>query len=235
MSGINERIAQLVPLLSPNKNAFAKALGYSYNSMIENIVGKRQSKPGYDFLNALMITFPQVNSTWLLTGEGEIISTGKKSNAGLTNKSNEVTSAPLISQFAHAGYLRGYSDHEFMESQPVYISTRKYNSGNYVAFEIRGDSMKDGSHLSICDGDILLCRELPVEYWKEKLHTPKVFIIIHKTEGITCKEVTRHDTETGEITCHSWNQDPEYSDFKINLADVMQLFYLKEITRKSTH
>jgi SOS-response transcriptional repressor LexA len=146
-----------------------------------------------------------------------------------------VTHAPLISQYAQAGYLRGFSDHEFMESQPVYYSTRKYNNGNYIAFEIRGDSMRDGTELSICDGDIVLCRELPVEYWKERIHTPKVFVIIHRSEGITCKEVTRHNLENGEITCHSWNPDPEYSDFKLNLAEVNQLFYLKEIARKTKY
>ena len=235
MSSINDRIAQLIPLLSHNKNAFAKSLGYSYNSLIENIVGKRQSKPGFDFLNALMKTFPQVNASWLLTGEGTIFATGNKANATVALRSEEVTRAPLISQFAHAGYLRGFGETEFMESQPVYFSTRKYDNGNYVAFEIRGESMRDGSDLSICDGDIALCRELPMEFWKYKIHTPKVFVIIHQTEGITCKEVTQHNMETGEITCHSWNPDPEYGDFKLSLAEVSQLFYLKEISRKSKY
>jgi hypothetical protein len=104
-----------------------------------------------------------------------------------------------------------------------------------VAFKIRGESMRDGSDLSICDGDIALCRELPMELWRDRIHTPKVFVIIHQTEGITCKEVIHHNVETGEITCHSWNKDPEYTDFKINLADVRQLFYLKEISRKSRY
>lgn len=235
MSGINERIEQLVPLVSRNKSAFAKAMGYQYNAVIENIVGKRQSKPGFEFLNALMRAFPKVNGTWLLTGEGEMFVTGNNSNAILTSRSEEVTRAPLISQFAHAGYLRGFGEMEFMESQPVYFSTRKYENGNYVAFEIRGESMRDGSDLSICDGDIALCRELPLELWRYKIHTPKVFVIVHQTEGITCKEIIQHDLETGEITCHSWNKDPGYIDFKINLGDVRQLFYLIEISRKSRY
>jgi hypothetical protein len=235
MNGINERIAHLVPLLSRNKNTFCKDLGYNYNSLIENIVGKRQSKPGYDFLHSLLTKFPQVNATWLLTGEGEVMTNSKKSNAVVAINNEDVTRAPLVSQFAHAGYLRGYSDPEFMDSQPVYFSIRKYNNGNYVAFDIRGDSMRDWTEMSICDGDIVLCRELPVESWGMGLHVPKVFIIIHKTEGITCKEVIRHNRETGEIFCHSWNKDPEYSDFTLNLQDVMQLFYLKEISRKSKY
>ena len=65
MSGINERIAQLVPLLSRSKFDFAKAMGYTYNSVVENIVGKRQTKPGFEVLNTILKTFPQVNATWL--------------------------------------------------------------------------------------------------------------------------------------------------------------------------
>lgn len=235
MSGINERIAQLVPLLSRSKFDFAKAMGYSYNSVVENIVGKRQTKPGFEVLNTILKTFPQVNATWLMTGEGEMMVDPVKSNVLIAEKSEQITRAPLVSQFAYAGYLRGFSDHEYLESQPVYFSTRKYENGNYVAFEIRGDSMRDGTEMSICDGDIVLCRELHRDYWKEGLFTPKVFIILHKNEGITCKEVTKHDRETGEITCHSWNNGPEYADFKVNLKDVMQLFYLKEISRKSRY
>lgn len=235
MNGINERIAQLVQLLSRNKNSFAKALGYNYNTSIENIVGKRQTKPGFDFLNALLRTFPEVNATWLMTGEGEMFVKPENANALVADRAEVVTTAPLVSQFALAGYLRGYSDPEFMESQPVYFATRKYENGNYVAFDIRGDSMRDGTELSICDGDIVLCRELPFDLWKDGVHTPRVYVIIHKTEGITCKEVTHHDRETGEITCHSWNNDKEYADFPVNLRDVVQLFYIKEISRKSRY
>jgi hypothetical protein len=143
----------------------------------------------------------------------------------------DFTYAPLISQFAHAGYLRGFADAEYLDSQPVYYPTRKYNNGKYVAFEIRGESMRDGSELSICDGDILFGREVPYDNWKFSLQTPKVFIIVHKSEGITCKEITDLNIETGEITCHCWNFDPEFLDFKINLSDVSQLFTIKEISR----
>jgi len=170
-----------------------------------------------------------------MTGEGQMMADAEKANVLLAARNEEVTRAPLVSQFAHAGYLRGFSDPEFMESQPVYFSTRMYSNGNCIAFEIRGDSMRNGTELSICDGDIVLCRELPSDYWRDGLHTPKVFVIVHRSEGITCKEVTLHNRETGEITCHSWNNDPEYADFKVNLRDVVQMFYLKEISRKSRY
>lgn len=89
------------------------------------------------------------NTTWLLTGEGEMMTDAKKANAVIAIRNDEVTRAPLISQFAHAGYLRGFGDMEFMDSQPVYFFPRKFSNGNYVTFEIRGESILDGSELSL--------------------------------------------------------------------------------------
>ncbi len=158
-----------------------------------------------------------------------------KGNISIPEISHDVTSAPLISQYAYAGYLSGFSDHEFLESQPHYIAARRYNGGHYVAFEVRGDSMDDGTKRSICEGDILLGRELRKDLWQFKLHVPKVFIIVHRTDGICCKEIVDHNVETGIITCHSWNPDPEYKDFELNMKDILQLFYVKEISRDNKH
>lgn len=142
-----------------------------------------------------------------------------------------IIKAPLIGQYANGGYLRGYSDPVYLEEQPSFFSTRAHSGGHYVAFEVKGDSMNNGTVNAICEGDILLGRELQRHHWGSKLHVPKVFIIVHRTEGITVKEIISHDVETGRIVCHSWNEDPEYENFALNLQDVVQLFYIKEISR----
>lgn len=158
-----------------------------------------------------------------------------KGNISVPEVPSDVTVAPLISQYAYAGYLSGFGDNEFLESQPHYVAARRYNGGHYVAFEVRGDSMDDGTKRSICEGDILLGRELRKDLWQFKLHVPKVFIIVHRTDGICCKEVVDHNVETGILTCHSWNPDPEYKDFELNMKDILQLFYVKEISRDNKH
>jgi len=142
-----------------------------------------------------------------------------------------IIKAPLIGQYANGGYLRGYADPVYLDEQPIFFSTRKHSKGNYVAFEVRGDSMNDGSVKAICEGDILLGYELQKIHWTSKLHIPKVFIIVHRTEGITVKEVVEHDIEKGRIKCHCWNREPEYEDFELYLMDVHQLFYIKEVSR----
>jgi len=139
------------------------------------------------------------------------------------------TTAPLISQYAAAGYLAGFSDPEYIEQQPTYTASKKYSGGNYVAFEIRGDSMNDGFLHSVCNGDVVLGKELRKEYWKCKLHLPRIFIIVHRDSGILCKEIIDHDVDRGIITLHSFN--PMNNDFELNLSEIAQLFYIKETTR----
>lgn len=188
-------------------------------------------EPSFDIIACIANMFPKTNINWLISGIGDPVINGDKSNEVVPKSIDKesVTTAPLISQYAHAGYLKGFSDNEFLEAQPLYVAKRKYSGGQYVAFEVRGDSMDDNTKQAICHGDVVLGRELYQHYWTAKLHTPKVFIVVHKYDGICIKEVVDHDLQTGVITCHSFN--PNYEDFQVNLSDIMQLFYIKEISR----
>jgi phage repressor protein C with HTH and peptisase S24 domain len=145
-----------------------------------------------------------------------------------------VTFAPLIGQYAQAGYLTGFDNPNYLEKQPVYVAKRRYSGGTYVAFEIRGDSMDNDRRNAICDGDVVLGRELARSSWSVSLLVPKVYIIVHKEEGILVKEVVEHQVESGIITCRSYNPDKSrYPDFQLNLNDVQQLFCIKEISREN--
>jgi DNA-binding XRE family transcriptional regulator len=72
MDSINKRIELIIKELNYNKNSFAKAIGLTANTIIENIVGKRQSKPSFDVLHKILVTFPHLDANWLMTGEGEM-------------------------------------------------------------------------------------------------------------------------------------------------------------------
>lgn len=237
MSNFNERLGELIEELDlKNPKEFAIKLGYNKPEKIYRLLREEGAKPSFEIISDIINTFPSVNPTWLLTGQGKMFINPVKQDATVAIiEENSMVSAPLISQYAYAGYLRGFSDSEFLELQPLYVSRLTHKGGSFVAFEVRGDSMDDNTRRSICHGDIVLGRELPPSYWKSKLHIPKVFIIVHKEDGILIKEVIAHNVETGEITCHSWNPSPEYEDFTINLKQVHQLFYIKEISRDNKY
>ena len=94
--------------------------------------------------------------------------------------------------------------------------------GTYMAFEVRGDSMDNGSIASYPSRSIVLCREIQRHHWQDKLHIKKWdFVIVHRTEGVLLKSITNHDLSNGELTLHSLNS--LYEDFVIQTDDVLQI------------
>lgn len=143
---------------------------------------------------------------------------------------------PLVDESAYAGYPGGYKDPEFIEELPKHsIIVDKVHRGKFLAFDIVGDSMDDGTKESIPDKSIAAAREVPRQDWKYKLHNRrhKFFIIVHKTEGIVAKEIVKHDTEKGIITCHSLNQNKDlYPDYDLYLDDVLQIFSMIKVSKE---
>ena len=134
----------------------------------------------------------------------------------------------LVSQYAYAGYLSGYSDEEYLDTLPMIDFTPdREMTGNYLAFEVRGDSMDDGTKDSYVEGEIVICREVEPDYWRDSrlFINKRDFVIVHK-EGILIKRITEHDVEKHIITIHSLN--PMYKDRQINLKDVLQIYSIVE-------
>jgi phage repressor protein C with HTH and peptisase S24 domain len=139
---------------------------------------------------------------------------------------------PLVNKYAYAGYLSGFGDVEYIQSLPTVpmISDRE-GRGTYMAFEVKGDSMDDGSRDSYEQGDIIICREIAPHHWRNKLHIHKYdFVIVHRTEGVLLKKISKHDTASGILTLHSLN--PLYDDFTIDLDDVAQIFNVIRVERE---
>lgn len=54
-----------------NKRLFCKQIGIA-PSVLENIVGKRQTKPSFDVLVKTLFAFENISARWLITGEGSM-------------------------------------------------------------------------------------------------------------------------------------------------------------------
>ncbi|MBB5643791.1 helix-turn-helix transcriptional regulator [Pedobacter cryoconitis] len=141
---------------------------------------------------------------------------------------------PLVSEYAYAGYLSGFTDPIYIEELPKHsIIVQKQHKGNYRAFEIVGDSMDDNTKESIPDGSIATGREIVQDYWRSKFHTHryKDYVIVTRNDGIVIKRIIDHDVEKGIITCHSLNPDKAiYTDFKIKLKEVQQIFNIVNVS-----
>ena len=87
---INDRINQLIEVLDQNPNSFAELIGVS-GAVVYNIIRGRRSKPSYDVLNKILLRFNEVNSEWLLRGEGQILDHSRRANDAKEIKSKRST------------------------------------------------------------------------------------------------------------------------------------------------
>ncbi|WP_137904840.1 helix-turn-helix domain-containing protein [Chryseobacterium sp. 2VB] len=136
----------------------------------------------------------------------------------------------LVTNKARGGYTDSYYADEYLKDLPVVlVEADKEYKGKYLAFEVDGDSMEPEYYA----GDIVICREVKRDLWQYKLHYKDYdFVIAHGTKGIMLKEITEHNTETGDITCHSINNsDGKHGDFTLNLKEVSFLYNIVEHRR----
>lgn len=226
-----EIINKVLEELNLKAPTFAENIGVKYQRIFDLQKGKVK-KISSSLANDIISKYGQFNLTWLLTGEGEMLNTpNQPSDEASPIDEPIILRVPLVSQYAQAGYLCGYADAAYMATLPTipYIVDHEAQ-GHYVAFEVKGDSMNDGTEDAILEGDRLLCREIMPHLWADsKLHIRKWdFVIVH-TEGILVKRIINHDVENHTITIHSLNS--MYPDKIINLSDVKQIFNVIELQR----
>ena len=218
---VKQRLIRFIKYKGLSQKKFEEAVGVS-NGYVNNI----SKGIGAEKLQRILGTYPELNQTWLLTGEGDMLL--PHDEASVVTHERPRVGIPLVSQYAYGGYLGGYSDPDYIEGLPLIDFTPdREMTGNWLAFEVRGDSMDDGTKDSYVAGEIVICREVEKEFWRDaRLHyTRRDFVIVHE-EGILIKRVTAHDVERHLITVHSLN--PEYKDRVLDLADVRQLFSVVE-------
>jgi len=224
-----------------NNTQLAAELGYRTNSSITEIIKGRQNID-LDKLNLFKEKYRK-----FIPDSKSIM--GKSSNGFLVGEiqQNDTDSpfidlgtgqfimiVPLVQDYAYAGYLAGYQDEEYIEELPKHsFVVNKQHRGKYMAFQVIGDSMSDGTDESITEGSTVTGREIQRHLWSSRFHIHrfKDYVIVHK-EGILIKRIIKHDVETGIITCLSLNPDKDsYPDFELNLDDCKQIFKIVNVTQ----
>lgn len=186
-----------------------------------------------------------VNIDWLDTGKGEMLRTAEEKAEEKPHRiesnvrpvlegEREWVEIPLVPYRARAGALSGFGDPDWQEGkQTMHVLVDRRLRGDYLIYEVEGDSMDDGTASSFLEGDFLLCRVLPKSEWQYgiKKRTMTFCIIATEAEGVVLKQVTKHDKAEGVITCHSLN--PAYDDYEVNLSDVQAIFYVERLAQRN--
>lgn len=225
-TSVKQRLIQFYEYKGMTKREFEKQCNLSNGYM-----DKLRHQPSPAKMESIYLTFPDLNEVWLMTGKGQMIKNKGKSNAEQFTPQRH-TGIPLVGQYAHAGYLGGYADEAYMETLPtIDFTPDREMTGNWLAFEVKGESMDDGTRDSYEEGEIVICREVERNLWQHsRLHIDKRdFVIVH-ADGILLKRIIAHDVERHSITIHSLN--PLFADRVLNLADVRQIFSVVESRKK---
>lgn len=104
------------------------------------------------------------------------------------------------------------------------FNIEKHEKGNYLAFTVKGESMDGGSINDTPNGAKVLGLEYPIDNWKKGFRESKYGYIILCDHNIFHKDIIDFDLKTNEITVHSRNTNPEYSDFKLKLCHIKKVF-----------
>ncbi|WP_194141063.1 XRE family transcriptional regulator [Flavobacterium hungaricum] len=232
MHSIGERIKQ-----SMENKGFTPYKLHKLTSVSQSTIGrilKNENEPNRSTIEAISKVL-EVNPDWITTGEGvkakkyteneeEVIKNKNGNKFQELPNGKFIMTVPLVPVRAYAQYISECSEVELIDGyNEVNFYVDKYARGNYVAFEIKGDSMDNGGLYDNPEGCITLCRELSRMHWDSLRDSKYGWVIVHK-DTIICKDIVDQDLEKGTITCHSRNKSPEYQDFKIELNDVLQIF-----------
>lgn len=211
----NQELAEILKIIkyknNLNQSEIAQEIGVSKQYLSDTL---NERYPFNDELKQKLYE----RFTYLSTDKSEVKPFIPRARAGV----------PLVSQYAYAGYLSGYSDPEYVEQLPtIDFTPDREMTGNWLAFEVKGDSMDDGTKDSYVEGEIVICREVEPDYWRDSrlFINKRDFVIVHE-EGILIKRITEHDLQQHTITIHSLN--PMYPDRTLRLEQVRQIFSIVE-------
>lgn len=73
---ISQRFEALIKALKMNNNSFAKSIGISTTAITR--VTNGENEPGFKLLTSTLETYPQINPSWLLRGEGDMFKETEK-------------------------------------------------------------------------------------------------------------------------------------------------------------
>ena len=222
LSNYKDRINLFCEDIGVSKTYFLRKCG-----RVDTTFSRFPDQPTPLLIKQIKAAYPLLNIEWLQYGKGKMFNDETKLD---TRK--DVSFVPLVPQRAYAGYLSGYADDVYISALPT-IPIVKEGNDKYIAFEVSGDSMDDGSSRAYQDGDIVICKMCPDYIIKNNnLHYEgREFIIVHK-EGILLKMILNLDLDEGTIVLHSFN--PTYRDYKLNLADVRQILEVEFQQKKKS-
>ena len=201
---VKERLVLYLKHKRIGQNKFEAMAGIS-NGYINNL----KNCPSENLLKKILLTAPDLNRVWLLTGEGDMI-------IGLRN---ETTGIPFMgeAEMVAAGDLAGFGQPitPAQVTDNIILPALHFKPGDF-AVSVRGRSMVDTEHpeLSINDGAIVCLRP-----WNESFIRWGEIYCLFTTSGYAVKKLQPSDKDDC-LMCVSSNEGEGYMPYKVSKAEI---------------
>lgn len=174
---------------------------------------KVTKRPSEDKLESISRAFSDLNTIWLLTGEGEMLKTSPQPTEERSIGNTEgLHIVPLLPISAQGGSFNDFVTSIKENECEKVVSPVK---GMDMAVTVAGDSMAP-EYPSGCQVLIKKINDKAFIEWG------KVYVL-DTCNGTVIKEVHKGQNED-EIECHSINPDPKFQPFSVNRNDIYGMY-----------
>ncbi|WP_395339190.1 XRE family transcriptional regulator [Ningiella sp. W23] len=217
------RLSQLREQLKLSQKEFANKIGITQGALSQ----LESAKSTLSLLTIAKISRSlNVDCNWLITGTGPVFTPVKDaekskkiddSNIHMQAKLKQLSAhefIPLISEEAHAGYIKQCQNPDYIDALDVY-KIPGFENGNYRMFEIEGDSMTP----------TILPREIVVTEAVENTVENGTLCVVVTEDGIVAKRVYTYKEEPDALILKSDN--PSYKSYSIQRNDASEIWEIK--------
>lgn len=206
-----ERLKLYLSTIGISEGNFEKEAGLStgFVSKVGDSIRKKS-------LEKILLKFPDLNTSWLLTGEGSMlksdINNKDEVKAMKPESDDEIMYVRLLPLHAHGGSLSDFTVSVKDSDCEKVLSPVK---GADFAIQVQGDSMAP----EYPSGSVILIKKINESAFIE---WGKAYVL-DTENGSVVKKVVPSDKE-GFVRCVSINPDPSYAPFDVPLSSVYGIY-----------
>jgi len=205
---IVDRILKIIELKNINKNIFYKETGLS-NGFLDKVKDIGSSKIEY-----ILIAYPDINPTWLLTGKGDMLNNENVASGQIVSESEVAYGShkgiPLVNLSAVAGFGNSSFSIEERDVKDYYIVPKFKNKQIDFMIEVEGSSM----YPKYNSGDVVACRIINENKF---IQWNKAHVIATKDQGIIIKRLKQGSVEESLLMI---SDNLSYDPFEVNKEDI---------------
>ena len=214
-SAIKQRFNKLIEYLAISKREFERRINVS-----NGYLNQLRHMPKEEILERISIQFPELNISWLLTGEGEMLKSEAQQPDSLPARTEKSRIRYWVDVDATAGGLTMFDDNPM--NKCIEMSIPEFGDCT-DAVNLYGDSMFP----LFKSGQIIILKE-----WVESfIDFGNVYLVITKS-GNRMVKYLRKGSDAAHVTCVSEN--PAFDPFEILIDDILKLYIVKGSISKNT-